>query len=178
MVFLDMHTSLFLTLKGHAGTGDLGKAVNIICFNAQGLLDVMTHLLRPGLSAKDTGFQLNLILHVPLCDGFAKVCCIGRSTTQNRRFQIRHELQLSVRITGGHGQSHTSKKMGTAIKTRTTCKQTITVANMDNVIFCAACGNDGPGTAFIPDVHILLSVKGHDTFSCGSAGGLNSDTVT
>ena len=66
-----------VTIRINSGGGDLfagneiyyliagykGKTtVDIIGLDAQSFLDVMSHLLCPRLCAKDTGFQLNLIL--------------------------------------------------------------------------------------------------------------------
>ena len=62
VVFLDMHSSLFLAFKGYAWPGDFSEAIDVICFDAEGFFNVLPHFLRPWLCPEDAGFQLNLVL--------------------------------------------------------------------------------------------------------------------
>ena len=65
---VDVHPGLGGALEGHAGTGQLRQAVYIIGFNTQGILDVLAHLLAPGLRPEDARLQRDLLrghAHLP-----------------------------------------------------------------------------------------------------------------
>ena len=47
---------------------------------------------------------------------------------------------------------------------------------MAHILFGPARRHNGPGTALIPQVHILLRIERHHSSPCGTAGGVNADT--
>ena len=177
VIFLDVHSCLFLTFKRYTRTGNLCETVDIIRFDSKHIFDIMTHFLCPWLCAKDTCFQLDLIAKSSLVDGLREVCRVRWRTADNGRSQVRHKLQLSLRITGGHRQRQTTHLMGTAVKSRTTGKQTITIADMADILICSAGCHNGSRTALIPDINIFLGIERNHATSCGTAGGLNTNTV-
>lgn len=115
MILVDVHTCLLAALKGNTGTACLRQTVDIVRLDAQLLLNILPHLLAPCLRAEDTRFQLNLVPQSPLMDALRQKRGVGRRAAQNRRFQIHHKLQLSVRIAGGHGKRQTSYLMAAAV---------------------------------------------------------------
>ena len=115
VVFIDMHTGLLAALEGHTGTACLCKTIDIVGLNAQFILNILPHLLTPCLRAEDTCFQLDLILQPSLMNALRQKSGIGRRTAQDRRTQIHHKLQLSVRIAGRHGQCQTAYLMAAAV---------------------------------------------------------------
>lgn len=53
-------------------------------------------------------------------------------------------------------------------------EQTVAVRNMHNVILGSARRHDGPGAAFIPQIDIVLGIKGNHPATGRAAGGLNA----
>ena len=68
------------------------------------VLNILAHLLTPGLRTENTGLQFNLILKPAFTDGFTQISGVGRGTAQNGGAQIAHELDLAVGVSGRHWQ--------------------------------------------------------------------------
>ena len=62
--------------------------------------------------------------------------------------------------------------MGTAVESGTSGEQTVAVADLTNILVCAARGNDSSCAAVLPKVDIVLGVESHNTLSGRAAGGL------
>ena len=60
MVFADVRAVLHLALVADAGSHDLGETIDVEAFQAQTLLNLLTHAFGPRLSAKGTDAQLDL----------------------------------------------------------------------------------------------------------------------
>ena len=67
--------------------------------------------------------------------------------------------------------------MGAAVETGAAGEETVAVADLDNILIGAACGDDGSGAALFPHVDILLRVEGDDTFAGSAGSGLDADTI-
>ena len=78
MILVDVHAGLCAALIGHARAGQLSQTVDIIGLDAEALLDILPHLLAPGLRAEDTGLQMDLVLQPALVDGFCQIRSVGR----------------------------------------------------------------------------------------------------
>ena len=178
MVLVDVHTRLCGALKGHAGTADLGQTVNIVGLDAQGLFNVAAHLLGPRLGTENAGSQLVVFGFVAaLLQRFAQVSGVGGGAAEDGGTQVHHELDLTLGVTRGHGQGQTAHLVGTAVETCASRKQTVAVSYLANVFLGAAHSHDGPGTAVLPQVHVVLGVEGHDSAAGGTRGGLDADAL-
>ena len=176
VVLADVHACLLGALVGNTGAGELGEAIDIIGLDAHLGLNVVAHLLGPGLSAEDAGLQLDLVLDAPLQDGFGQVGGVGGGAAQDGGFQVHHELELTVGVAGGHGQGQGAHLVGAAVKAGTAGEQAVAVGDVDHVILGAAHSHDGTGAAILPQVHVVLGVVGHHTLAGGAGGGLDADT--
>ena len=67
--------------------------------------------------------------------------------------------------------------MRAAVKTRAARKESVAVCNLTNVLVGASCGNDGTGTAVLPEVNVVLSIEGNDAAAGSTRGRLNSYAV-
>ena len=56
-------------------------------------------------------------------------------------------------------------------------EEAVAVADVAHVLVGAAGGHNGPGAAILPQVQVVLGVKGHHPPSGGAGGGLDADTV-
>ena len=88
MVLVDVHAGLCAALIGHARAGQLSQTVDIIGLDAETLLDILPHLLAPGLCAEDTGLQMDLVLQPALVDGFRQIRRVGRRAADVIRFKV------------------------------------------------------------------------------------------
>lgn len=56
-----MPTFLCLAFKRKARTACLGQTVDIICFDAERIFDILSHILCPGLCIENACFKVNII---------------------------------------------------------------------------------------------------------------------
>ena len=86
MVLIDVHARLFGALKGHTRTGNLSQAIDIVGLDAQSLLNIVAHFLRPGFGAEDTGFEGDVVrAHAQFFHGFCEISGITGGAAQDRR---------------------------------------------------------------------------------------------
>ena len=102
-ILAGVHARLLAAFIGNAGTRNFGKAIDIISFDVENLLDFPAHIIRPGFRAENAGAQLQLFrVYAHVARGFADVHRIGRRTAENCRTQITHKLDLTICISGRH----------------------------------------------------------------------------
>ena len=168
MVFVDVHTVLFAAFKCNTWARCFCQAINIICPNAQQILNVLPHFFCPWFCTENTSLQVVIFRLVSLFfQCFADVCRIGWRTAENGRLQIHHELNLPFCITRGHRQRQTSNLMRTAIQTCSACKQAISIANLADIFICSTYRSDCSCTAILPKVNVMLGIEcNHSSASC------------
>ena len=83
MILVDVHAALILTLESDARAADLRQPVNVISADAELLLDVPAHFLRPCLCAEDAGLQLDPIPQAALADRLSQIGRIRRRAAQD-----------------------------------------------------------------------------------------------
>ena len=178
MIFVDMHAGLFAALEGNAGTGGFGKAVNVVGLDAQSGFDAPAHLFGPRFRTEDTCLQGDILRLIALLfQGFTNVGGIRGRTADNRSLQIHHKLDLTLRITRGHGQGQAANLVRTTIETRTTGEKAVAVSHLADILLCTACGGDGAGAAIFPQINVILSVESYHATAGGTGSGLNTDTI-
>ena len=178
MIFVDVHAALLFTLEGYTRSGDLGQSVDIISLDAQFALDLVPHFLCPGLCTEDTCLQADIILGAShFIETLCQISRIRRCAAKDRRIQIPHELDLTLCISGRHGDGQASHLVGTAVKSRASGEQTVTVADLHYIFLgCTGC-HQCSGAAVLPEIQVVLCIKCNHTASCGTAGGLDPYTV-
>ena len=67
--------------------------------------------------------------------------------------------------------------MGAAVQARAAGEQAISIGNVAHILTCSAGCHNGTGTAVLPQIHIMLRVKSHDTLTGGAGSGLNPHAV-
>ena len=101
VVLIDVHSGLLPALESDTGAGGLCEAVDVISFDSEALLDALAHFLGPGLCPENAGFEFVVLRFVAaLCKGLTEICRIGRSAAQDRRIQVKHELDLAISVAG------------------------------------------------------------------------------
>ena len=177
VVLTEVHAVLLGALVGDAGAGKLGQAINIIGLDAQLALDVAAHLLRPGLGTEDAGLELDLIPQAALVDALGQESGVRGGAAEDGGAEVTHELDLPVRVAGGHGQGQAADLVGAAVQTRAAGEEAVAIGDVDHIVLGAAGGHDGAGAAVLPQVYVVLGVEGHHAAAGGAGGGVDADTL-
>ena len=99
-VFIKVGTVLALALITHTRTRDLRETIDIIGLDTQRLLQLLTHLLRPGLSTEDSNLQLKLIpAPLTLIKSLTKEHGVAGGTTEDGCSEIVHQGYLLLGVT-------------------------------------------------------------------------------
>ncbi len=110
-------------------------------------------------------------------DALRQIGGVGGGAAEDGGPQVHHELELPVRIAGGHGQRQTAHPVAAAVEAGAAGKEPVAVADVAHVLLCAPGGHDGPSAAVLPQVQIVLGIEGHHPASGGTGGGLNAHAV-
>ena len=154
-----------------------GFDVNIIGLDAQLALDVAAHLLGPGLGAEDAGLELDLIPQAALVDALGQESGVRGGAAEDGGAEVTHELDLSVRVAGGHGQGQAADLVGAAVQARAAGEEAVAIGNLNDVVRAAARGGDAARHQLRPHVHIVLRIAGDDGAAGGAAGALDAHDV-
>jgi len=73
LILADVHAALLAAFIADAGALELREAVNVVCFDPELLLNVMTHLFAPGLRAEYSRLELYRILQPLFDDRLAQI---------------------------------------------------------------------------------------------------------
>ena len=112
-----MHTVLLRAFEGHTGTGKLGQAVDVICLDSHGVLNVVPHLLRPCFRTEDACLQRDVIrAESHLLHPLSKISRIGGRAAKDGCAEVIDEHDLPVCIAGGSRNRETSDLMRAAIQ--------------------------------------------------------------
>ena len=178
VVLIDVHACLFRALKGDTGPAQLSQAVDIKCLDTERILDALAHLLRPGLGAKNTGLQGDLVRGEPhFLHGLAQIGGVGRRAAEDGGLQIHDEHDLAFRIAAGGRDGQASDLVAAAVETGAAGKETVAVRDLADALIAAAGSNDRAGTAVFPQIDIGLRIKSYNTLAGGTAGGLDANAI-
>ena len=144
IVFIQVGTTLMLTLITHTRTGNLTQSVDIISLDTQTLLQFHTHLLRPGLSTEDTYPQLKLVTGpLTLLHRLTKEHGIRRRTAEHRRSEVVHQCHLLLGVTRRDGDHRGTDIRSTVVRSQTTGEQTIAISHLEDIIFTGTVCSEG-----------------------------------
>ena len=109
-------------------------------------------------------------------DRLGQIRCIGRCAAQNGRAEILHELQLPIRVAGGHRQRQAAELLAAAVEAEAAGEQAVAVGDLADVFRSCARGRQRSCAAVVPEVDILLGVEGDDALAGRAGGGVDADT--
>ena len=156
IVGMDMKSFFVNAVLGNAGSCHFTQSINIETVNVQNTLDLLAHLLSPGLCSVDSGLELQTVYHTCLCQRFCQVKSVGRRTRKCSRSQILHTHHLSFRISRGHRDCGRSQSLSSEIQPHTACEQSVSIAYMNNVLRSKTCHGKTSGHAFAPYINVFL----------------------
>ena len=179
VILVDVGAVLALALKRNARTCDLGQTVYVTRVDAEGLLDVFAHLLRPRLCAEDAGTELDVLAgnEPRIADGLAEIRRIGRCAAEDGRAHLLHHHELTLGVAGGHGNDHRAEVGRALMRTETAGEQTVAVADLNDVVLIRAGSGEGTGDHLRPDVHIAFGIAGNDGLSGRAGRAVDADDL-
>lgn len=123
------------TLIRHARAHNLAQPVDIISLQSETLLNLLTHILRPRLSAEGTDAQSDILLRKPhLLQCLGQVEGIRGRTSNTAYLQVTDESDMLLRVTRRCGYHRSTQILHTIVCTQTTRKQAISVSHREGII--------------------------------------------
>ena len=110
-----------------------------------------------------------MVYHACLLHGFRQVQRIGRRTGKCGSSQVFHDHHLALGISRGHRKRHGSQRLCAEIQSKSSGKQSVSIADMDDIICRQSGHGQTPGHTFSPQIRVILGI-GHDRQLPGGAG--------
>ena len=172
-----MHAALLLALIGYAGAGELGQTVDVVGLQSELRLDIAAHLLAPCLCAEDPGAQLEVLLPSLFLHDLSDVLGVGGRAHDRRGTEVLHELELALRVAGGHRDRHAAELFAAVVRAEAAREKAVTVGDLDGVLLGQSRGGKRAGHTVAPEIEITLRVV-RDHALAGRAGGrVDADDV-
>ena len=135
MVFVDVRTILFFTFERHPRSGDFTQSVDVVSFQAQAFLNLLTHLLSPRFCTKSTNTKSEFFFFdTHLFHLFGHIKRIRRCTSHTRNMQVANQTKMFFGITSRSRNHSGTKVFYTVMSTQSAGKQAIAVADRERII--------------------------------------------
>ena len=142
--------------------------------DAQLLLDLVPHLLRPGLRPVQGCLQLDLVPDAHLLDGLRDMHQIGGRTQKPGNAEVDHHGNQLLRVACGHGHYRSAHLLRAVMAAQPSGEQAIAVGHLDDVLSAQAGHGDAAGHALAPDIDVPSGIAHHCGLSRGAAGGMDA----
>ena len=178
MVLVDVGAVLQLAFVAHAGAHHLAQAIDIEALQAQALLNLLTHLLCPGLGSESAHTQFDLVFgNANLFHGLCQVKGIGRGTGNAGNPQVANQFGVLLRI-AGRGRDHRSAHhLHAVVRTQAARKQAVTVGHGENVVAAHAVSGKAARHTLAPNADILAGVTHDGGVARGARRGVDADNL-
>ena len=175
MVLPDRRAVLRLRgFAGHAGSHDLGEAVDVDGVDVEGVLDLLAHLICPRLSTADRGLQARRgridALLVELVEDREQV---GRGGRDDVRLEVLDELHLARGLPAGDRDDGETVTL-CAVDAETAGEQAVTVGIVHHLPAFAAGTDDGPRNEAAPPIEIAEGVADDRRQTRRARGGVDA----
>ena len=178
MVFADVAAVLHLALVADTGAHDLREAVEVVALQAEALLNLLTHVLRPGLSTKGSYAQFNLVFrdaHLVHC--LSQIECVRRRAGNARDAQVADELQVLLRVARAGRYDCCAEVLHAVVGAQASCEQAVAVGHGEGVVAGDAVSRQTAGHALAPHADVLAGVTHDGGVARGAAGGMYADNL-
>ena len=166
-----------IAVRSDAGAGDLGQAVNVVSLDVQTLLDLLSHLIGPGLRTVDGASQRDLIDAAAFLQGFGDVQKIGRRAADDGRLAVDEHIDEFLGVAGTHRDDQRAEFLRAVVSAETTGEEAVAIGDQDDIVTGDTGHGHGTGHAFRPDVDVLAGVQ-RDLRLTGRTGGrLKTDAL-
>ena len=161
----------------HAGSHHLRQAVDVIGLDVQALLDLVAHLIRPGLRAADAAFELDLVDLVLPLQRLGDMQEVTRRAGDHRRLEIDQHRDEFLRVAGGHRDDHRSQLLCAVMGAQSAGEQAVAVTHQDDVLSGHAGHRHAARHTLGPDIHITPRVGADLGFAGGAARRMDPDDL-
>ncbi len=139
MVLIDVRAVLLGALIAHAGAHDLAQAVEVVRLQAEPVLYLAAHVLRPGLRPESADAQLDLVAtDAHLLHGLSQMEGIGRRAGDAGRPEVSQQADVLLGVAGGSRQDGRSERFHSVVDAEAAGEQSVAVPYGENVIACEA----------------------------------------
>ena len=170
MVFVDVRAILLGAFVADARAHDLAQTIEVIAFEAQAVLDLRTHILRPGLGAERADPQVDLVLGNPdLLHRFGQVEGVRRGTGDARDAEVADQAGVLLGVAGRGGHDRRTHHLHTVVGTQAAREQAVAIRDGEGVLTAYAIGGQTARHTLAPDADVLAGIA-HDRGITGGAG--------
>ena len=178
MILTDVRAVLHLTFVADRGAHHLRETIEVVALQAQALLYLLAHLLRPRLSTEGAHTQLDLVFrdaHLVHC--FGQIEGIAGRTGDARHAEVADKLQVLLGI-ASRGRNNTGTNMLHAVVgAESAGEQAVTIADGEGVVAGDAVGRQTAGHALAPHANVLAGVAHDGGVTRSTAAGMDADDL-
>ena len=179
VVLEDVQARAVGAVAADAGAGDLGEAVDVVRDEAGVLLDLVAHLLGPGLGAEDAVLQGHLLAEVDaLLVAFVDdVQEVARRARDRGDAEVLHQHQLAVGVAAGDGQHRAAVGLGAVVQHEAAGEEAVAVGDLHDVVRRHAGHREAAHHAVRPDGDVVRRVRDADRLAGGAGGAVVADDL-
>ncbi len=175
MILEDVQTVLAGAFDGHAGTDDLGEAVDIEGLNATEAFDAAAHGARPRLGPEDAHPQRQCAhIDAQLSGALGHVQKVTGGAADGRDAEVAHDHDLAVGVAAGDGNHRRAQPFGPVMRAQAAGEQPVAVSVLNDVAVVQAADGEAAHHHGGPHIDVLLRVGHHDRLAGGAAGGVQA----
>ena len=176
MVLADVRAVLHLALVADARPHHLGESVEVVALQAQPLLNLLSHLLRPGLGAEGTHAQLDLVAgDAHLVHRLGQVESVAGCAGDARHAEVADELQVLLGVARRCRHHAGADVLHAVVGSQSAGEQPVAVAHGERVVAGDAVGRQTAGHALAPHADVLAGVAYDGGVARGAAAGVDAD---
>ena len=179
VIFPDMQAVLRLdAFIGDAGAHHFRQAVNVDGVHVEDLLDLLAHLVGPGLGPEDADLKRAFArVHAPAAVFVQDRQHVRRRDHDDARLEILDQCHLPFGHPARDRHHGAAQTFGTVMRAKPPGEQSIAVGHMADVARTPARGPDGPRNQVRPIVDIALGIADHGRLAGRAGRGMDADQL-
>ena len=136
-----------------------------------------THLLRPGLSAENAGFQLYLAEETAVAERLREIGRVGGSAAEHGSAELSHHHHLALGVACRHRDDRCTDALCALMCAEAAGEEAVAVADLNDVVRVSAGSGESAGNHLGPDFDIIFRVTGDNGLAGRSRRTLDADDV-
>ena len=178
VVLADVGAVLHLAFVADTGAHDLRKPIDVISLQAQTLLNLLAHVLCPGLSAKGSDTQLDIFLaDSQFVHCLGEVQGIGRGAGNACDAEVAYEFQVLFRVTRSRRNAGGTQVFHSVVSTQAAREEAIAVCYRERIVASDTKSRKTAGHALAPYTYIFTRIAHNGGIARGATGGVHADNL-
>ena len=141
MVLTDVGTVLALAFVAYARSHDFAQTIEVVAFQAQAVLNFLTHILCPWLGAESTNAKLDHVFrNAHFLHRFGQIKGVGRGAGDACDAKVADQLRMLLGVTRGSWNHRGPNHLNAVMRTETTGEQAIAIAYGERVVAAHTIG--------------------------------------